>query len=255
MADLRLKLPSRTPTVRRKRQSAFDSVETRSRALRTNDERWGILREVILHRDPICKKCERAVSTDVDHIDGNAHNNDEDNLQGLCKSCHSKKTWREDYALIPDHLSPSAIPLTIVCGPAGSGKTTFCQKHAQEGDLIIDLDFIQSELSGLPLYHADKREHFLAAIKRRNQILRSLSFADMGQAFFIVSAPRAYHRRKWIQMLRPMKTVVLATDLSTCIQRIRADHRRGQFSAQYEALARKWWNDYSELPSDVVVTY
>lgn len=253
MADLRLRLASRTPTGRRPRQSAFDSVETRSRALRTNDERWGRLREQILHRDPICVKCARAAATDVDHIDGNAYNNDLDNLQGLCKSCHSKKTWKEDYALIPDHLSPSAVPLTIVCGPAGSGKTTFCQQHASKEDLIIDLDVIQAEISGLPMYHSESREHFLAAIKRRNQFLRSLSCADHGKAFFIVSAPRAFHRRKWVEMLKPERTVVLATDLGTCVSRIRADERRSRFASQFEALARKWWKDYSELPTDTVI--
>lgn len=253
MANLRLRLASRTPAARRTRQSAFDSVETRSRALRTNDERWGRLREQILHRDPICVKCERAAATEVDHIDGNAHNNDLENLQGLCKPCHSKKTWREDYSLIPDHLSPSAVPLTIVCGPPGSGKTTFCQQRASREDLVIDLDVIQAEISGLPMYHSTKKEHFLASIKRRNQLIRSLANADHGEAFLILSAARAYHRKKWVDMLAPKATIVLATDLATCIDRLQKDERRGQFASQYEALARKWWNDYSDLPTDTVI--
>lgn len=35
---------------------------------------------------------------DVDHIDGNSENNDESNLQTLCKCCHSYKGWvNKDY--------------------------------------------------------------------------------------------------------------------------------------------------------------
>jgi len=39
-----------------------------------------------------CNKTEHESTIDCDHIDGNENNNDIDNLQPLCKSCHSKKT-------------------------------------------------------------------------------------------------------------------------------------------------------------------
>ena len=64
---------------------------------------WRRTREFILARDPICRDCRREASTDVDHIImaimwcGTGENDyyDERNLQGLCKSCHSRKTARE----------------------------------------------------------------------------------------------------------------------------------------------------------------
>ncbi len=58
---------------------------------------WKWTRRRILMRDPFCKAgCGRA-STEADHVvpktDGGG---DEDsNLQGLCKPCHSAKTARE----------------------------------------------------------------------------------------------------------------------------------------------------------------
>lgn len=36
------------------------------------------------------------LATVVDHVDGDAMNNDRSNLQPLCASCHAAKTARED---------------------------------------------------------------------------------------------------------------------------------------------------------------
>lgn len=59
-------------------------------------KRW---RRRIIARDPVCRRCARAASTEADHIvpleDGGTW--DDDNGQGMCKPCHTKKT-REDIA-------------------------------------------------------------------------------------------------------------------------------------------------------------
>lgn len=70
------------------------------RVLATNSAAWMRLRKVVLNREPLCRGCAvkgiiRAASQ-VDHIDGDAGNNDFDNLQPLCGPCHSRKTARED---------------------------------------------------------------------------------------------------------------------------------------------------------------
>lgn len=70
------------------------------RALATNSAAWLALRQQVLNREPLCRCCAaRGViraATDVDHIDGDASNNDDANLQPLCRRCHSRKTARED---------------------------------------------------------------------------------------------------------------------------------------------------------------
>lgn len=59
------------------------------------------LRKLIMSRDPVCQRCGCARDKDspMDHIipvsQGGAEY-DMDNLQGLCKRCHDKKTVRED---------------------------------------------------------------------------------------------------------------------------------------------------------------
>jgi 5-methylcytosine-specific restriction protein A len=71
------------------------------RALR-NTARWRALRLKIKLRDVLCKVCGYRSVQDIDHIIAAAvwaarggSYWDEGNLQGLCKSCHSKKTRQE----------------------------------------------------------------------------------------------------------------------------------------------------------------
>ena len=69
--------------------------------MRRYDRRWKKMRKIILARDPICKSCEAAPSTEVDHIiprspDLHAADVTEEELQGLCKPCHSSKTQAEN---------------------------------------------------------------------------------------------------------------------------------------------------------------
>jgi 5-methylcytosine-specific restriction protein A len=77
--------------------------------------RWRKLRLMILNRQPICGDCKRAPATEVDHIIALAKGGTdaEENLQGLCARCHSRKTVREDGGLkrrayhAPDGAPPS----------------------------------------------------------------------------------------------------------------------------------------------------
>lgn len=60
--------------------------------------RWQRLRLTILYRDPICVRCERRASIDIDHIVPKERGGTDaaSNLQGLCHGCHSRKTCVAD---------------------------------------------------------------------------------------------------------------------------------------------------------------
>ncbi|MCG5220280.1 HNH endonuclease [Streptosporangium sp. KLBMP 9127] len=61
------------------------------------DEAWVRLSAKIRKSRPWCEapSCG-APSQHVDHIDGSAVNNEEWNLQALCRPCHSRKTAKHD---------------------------------------------------------------------------------------------------------------------------------------------------------------
>ena len=64
--------------------------------------RWRLLRAEVLRAEPFCRSClaqgRKTLTVDVDHIvkhDGDAARFwDRQNLQSLCKPCHTKKTAR-----------------------------------------------------------------------------------------------------------------------------------------------------------------
>ena len=75
---------------------AKDERESASR--RGYGRRWQRLREVRLSADPVCQAegCTEPAN-EVDHIVPKSRGGEGtwENLQALCKSCHSKKTRRE----------------------------------------------------------------------------------------------------------------------------------------------------------------
>lgn len=71
-----------------------------SASQRGYDVVWRRLRRMHLAEHPLCVHCKQegrvTVATEVDHIQplADGGTNDSDNLQSLCKSCHSRKTRR-----------------------------------------------------------------------------------------------------------------------------------------------------------------
>lgn len=69
------------------------------RALPTNSKQWRAIRAEQLAREPLCRQHGKAgrvvAANEVDHVDGNDADSSPGNLQSLCKTCHSRKTARE----------------------------------------------------------------------------------------------------------------------------------------------------------------
>jgi 5-methylcytosine-specific restriction protein A len=221
---------------------------------------WQKLRLVVMQQEPLCRFCkDRGLvrpAEEVDHIDGNSHNNDRDNLRPLCRTCHLQRTARDQafgkYQWRPDWLRPSTIPLTIVCGAPASGKTTYVQRHRNNADLVIDLDVIASGLAGAPLHGWDRERWLTPAIRARNEML-----GDIGRptdrwprAWLIISEPKPDNRQWWADRMKPGRIVVLETPPAECIVRARRDSDR-RMDRTIEAIGR-WWSEYERREGDEI---
>ena len=69
-----------------------------SSTARGYDRRWRKIRLMFLRANPLCASCGRAANED-DHIKAKraGGEDDDENLQALCKPCHSIKTMRERF--------------------------------------------------------------------------------------------------------------------------------------------------------------
>lgn len=61
------------------------------------DRRYRRLRTKVLREEPICRLCGREPAVEVDHVTprskGGTHARN--NLQGVCRACHERKTAQE----------------------------------------------------------------------------------------------------------------------------------------------------------------
>lgn len=225
-------------------------------------ERWKALRwQVLLDAMFTCAMCGDAIADTsqlvADHVKPHQGNDqlfwDRGNIQCVCAPCHNSRKQaieRADKkaALYPSWLQPSAIPLTIVCGPPASGKSWYVKQHAGKGDLIIDLDVIASRLAGTSL-HGWGTEWLNGALWERNRILGNLCKPSRHKAaWFIVSAPKARHREWWATTLKPQRVVVIEADEPTCMRNAKGDEDRDPLKVMQ--LATEWWANYDRRIGD-----
>lgn len=216
----------------------------------------------LLRLSPLCSMCELngivSLAKEVDHIIP-LHIGGPDvdsNTQNLCIACHKIKTGQDGSSrfkrkgadslgikemLRPLSLKPSRVPLTIVCGPAAGGKSTYVHKHKSPQDLVIDMDVIRAELGiGANEWNA---KTLYSSLKRRNEILNSLASSSTGHAWFIVSAASSEERDWWFNALQPSRMVIVLASKDTCLSRIRAT-RSGDRAFRSVKAAIKWWHQF-----------
>lgn len=231
--------------------------------------RWKDLRRAILIRDMF--KCQATGimlsgrhpepnSPVVDHIIPHRGDPtlfwDERNLRAVSKKWHDsiKQAMEKgsNASPHPDWFKPSLIPLTIVCGPPASGKSTYISARAGPSDLVIDIDMIASEMAGTHAHGWDRDTYLNPAIYRRNDIIGQLSRPSRWPAaWLIVGEPKAKWRQWWQAKLKPKQIIVLETPEAICINRVRQDPQRPHKSNE-DGIVR-WWFEYDRRPDDAVV--
>lgn len=236
------------------------------RDTKTDDERWFYSSRrwtnfSLRHRlhEPFCRTCLGAgrftlgkISDHILPIREGGPRWDDGNVQTLCRECDQRKRQQEsqrsrkvlaiddERRRLPLDIPRSRIPITIICGPPGSGKSTYLREHSSPNDLVIDLDQIFQQLSGLP-EHQTHAAWLVPALEERNRLLRNLATDTQHErAWFVISLPVILERQIWSEMLGA-EVMVLATPLNECIRRIHADPMRAGHRERMIAAAEWWW--------------
>jgi len=202
--------------------------------------------------DYTCQACgavehKPIVVLEIDHIVplSVSHDESDDNLQALCRDCHAMKTAAESrshVSSLPEWLPKSLIPVIVVCGPPGAGKSTYVHARANSCDLILDTDEIAARSTGKPIYQATP-EDIDAAIRYRNTILARLSRQRDAELYercwLVASASTARARAFWRK--RATELIVLDPGIDECVRRIDADERRPEaVRARHRTAAMLW---------------
>lgn len=220
-------------------------------------------------------RCERCGSTHrvagdhrVEISDGGA-TLDPANIELLCAACHNRKTAEARGARAgrpatgpmahPDWFRKVHVPLTIVCGPPGAGKSTWVRERARPGDLVVSFDEIALRLFGvtrLGLEHGDRAVGDV--LRERNErlgdLMRGSARKRWPHAWLIVLEPERSWRQWWQDRLEPARIVVLETPADECRRRIAADAASGDArTAGAVAEVDRWWSAYRPRPGDTVL--
>lgn len=198
-------------------------------------------KKAILERDNYtCQQCGRLVEykeSILDHIIPIARGGTDEwsNLEILCKPCSDKKTQRESNGVKSYWNPPStqarpepppAPPransmqshriLKIVCGPPGSGKTTYVNQHKQPGEIVFDYDYIAEALGAKPYECPSHMVETIEAI--RETILRTTTTTT-----WIIYTDLARAKEAATRFNGQLK--VMDTPRDVCTDRLRKENR------------------------------
>lgn len=225
---------------------------------------WKQTREYIFKKyDGICQKCG-APGEEVHHkiflrpsnIDDPEIVYGEDNLILLCKDCHFKEHEKtnpgfnnskpkrvvENGCYFNDEGELVSQEVYIVYGAPASGKTTYVKQHMQDGDLVVDLDYIKYALTfrgkgelgdNLMPIAFDVRDMLYEKIEARD--------VDAKNIWIIASLPRKEERHRLATRLNA-KLIHCHATVHECIDRAMNDIERVDKELQIKIIDKYFAN-------------
>jgi len=174
-----------------------------------------------------------------------------ENLECLCQECHNKEHFKRRYSPIGVTFDENgnlvkAPDAFIVCGAAGSGKSTFVQENKADNDIVFDFDYICAAIMGTRQIHgnhdialsvaAEMREAFYVCVEQHK--------GQWGKAWIITSTADKGMLNLLAYRLRA-DVIIMPTTLEECTERINNDPDRPN-KLFHIRLAEKWFTAWGE---------
>lgn len=167
------------------------------------------------------------------------------NLQSLCHHHHSIKTGQETGSFI------GRPHTTIICGPPGSGKTTYVMERAKQYDVILDLDRILGALN-TKTSHIKPTYLMRCAWEMRDALIDHIQVArDIPRVWIIEGAP-LLKRRHGLRDRLHAEVILLLPTPQQCKDRIKNAQDRDQ-SAPWDTWIDEWFEKYEPSSLDIVI--
>lgn len=133
--------------------------------------------------------------------------------------------------------------VTIVVGPPASGKTTWVQKQAREGDLIVDVDALFVAVSGLEWYH-NPAPLLPFVVAARDALIGRLAEPSEVRAAWVITTNTDRRALERMRETLGARLEVMEVSPGECKRRIAADARRENREAWFK-LIDQWFARWS----------
>lgn len=244
------------PTINRARHAKYDLARKEAESRKFYNSRfWRNLAAQQKKLHPQCQwthedgtQCRAVDRLAADHIIPRDQGGQDalSNLQSLCFYHHAIKTGQETGGFLGRPL------VTVVCGPPGSGKTTYVLTRAKPLDLIIDLDRILGALATTERHL--KPDYLLRCAWEARDAIHAylLKCRDVPRAWIIEGAPTS-ERRSSLRDRFNAEVIVLLPSREQCLERISRDANRDQ-TGDWATWVDDWFRKYTASSLDTVVS-